>query len=251
MKLLTILFTVLSFSLLADEKKPLKIIQVAGGCCHEYKEQMKLTSEAFKKSFNCTVDTFVEGTNRTALHSKLKEKNWSTGYDAVVLSLCFGHVKDDKFILSIVEEAAKNKKGLVFLHCSLHNFRSTKTGTSAWRKLMGLTSKGHEKAADLLCENTNTTHPIMKDFPQAHTFKAEEVYIITKKHENVKELARAYGKKTKKWHPVIWTSQYEDNKIFGTSIGHTTSTYKDKVYTDLLCRGLLWSVDRLLNNTKP
>ncbi|WDE97339.1 ThuA domain-containing protein [Lentisphaera profundi] len=245
MKLLSVLFIALSFGLLAEDKKPLKIIQIAGGCCHEYKEQMKLTSEAFKKSFNCTVDTFVDGSDRTSHHAKLKEKNWSKAYDAVVFSLCAGHVKDDEFILSIVEEASKNKKGLVFLHCSLHNFRSTKIGTDAWRKLMGLTSIGHEHKGDLICENTDATHPVMKNFPPDYTFKEEEVYIITKKGANVKELARAYGKRTKKWHPVIWTSEYEQSKIFGTSIGHTTATYEDKVYTDLLCRGLLWSVGKL------
>jgi type 1 glutamine amidotransferase len=229
----------------AKAPKSLKVLQIAGGCCHEYEKQMALTSEAFKKNFNCTVDTFVEGKNRTDLHSKLKSENWSEGYDAVLLSLCFGHVKDDKYILSIVEEAAKNKKGLIFLHCSLHNFRSTTEGTNAWRKLMGLSSKGHESKGDLVCENTNPKHPVMKGFPQAHTFPEEEVYIITKVHENAKELARSFGKKTKKFHPVIWTSEYNGCKVFGTSIGHSTVTYKDKVYTDLVSRGLLWTVDGL------
>ncbi len=147
MKILSVLCALIFMvSCQAQEATPkkLKVLQIAGGCCHDYPKQMELTSQAFKKNFNCTVDTFVEGTNRTHLHAKLKSKNWSDGYDVVLLSLCFGHVKDDKYILSIVEEASKNKKGLVFLHCSLHNFRSTTEGTNAWRELMGLTSKGHE-----------------------------------------------------------------------------------------------------------
>ena len=91
----------------------------------------------------------------------------------------------------------------------------------------------------------------MKGFPQAHTFPVEEVYIITKVHENAKELGRSYGTKTKKHHPVIWTSEYNGCKVFGTSIGHSTQTYKDKVFTDLISRGLLWTVNGLKEDGKP
>ena len=231
-----------------SEKKTLKILQAAGGCCHDYPAQMKLLQEAFEKNFKCKVETHVDGKSRTHIHSKLKQKNWSEGFDVVLLSLCFGHVKDDDYIMSLVEEASKNKKGLVFL---LHNFRSTEKGTSAWRKMLGLTSKAHEKKGDLVCENTKPEHPIMKGFPQAHTFPVEEVYIITKVHENAKELARSYGPKTKKFHPVIWTSEFKGCKVFGTSIGHSTVTYKDKVFTDLVSRGLLWTVDGLKEDGKP
>ena len=250
-KLFFILLAFCGLACFGQEKKTLKILQVAGGCCHEYPAQMKLTKEAFEKNFNCKVDSHVEGTGRTHIHSKMKEKNWAEGYDVVLLSLCFGHVKDDAYILSLVEEASKNKKGLVFIHCSLHNFRSTEKGTSAWRKMMGLTSKGHEKKGDLVCENTNPEHPVMKGFPQAHTFPAEEVYIITKVHENAKELGRAYGAKTKKQHPVIWTSEFNGCKVFGTSIGHSTQTYKNKIFTDLVSRGVLWTVNGLKEDGQP
>lgn len=252
MKTFLILFMIigLSFTVLAEQKQ-IKIIQVAGGCCHEYDKQMPLTKAAFEKSFNCKVDSFVEGTGRTHLHSKLKEKNWSEGYDVVLLSLCFGHIKDDEFILSVVEEASKNNKGIVFLHCSLHNFRSTEKGTAAWRKLLGLTSQSHEKKGDLVCENTNPEHPIMKGFPQAITFPDEEVYIITKKDEKVKELGRAFGAKTKEFHPVIWTQEVSGCKVFGTSVGHSTGTYKVQAYTDLLTRGLLWTINGLNTDGTP
>lgn len=251
MRVLLLLTLLLSVACQSSAPKSLKVLQVAGGCCHEYEKQMALLKESFTKDFNCSVDTYVEGTNRTHLMSKIKEPNWSDGYDVVLLSLCFGHVKDDAYILSLVEEASKNNKGIVFLHCSLHNFRSTTTGTNEWREFLGLTSKGHEHKNDLVCENTNPEHPIMKPFPQAHTFPEEEVYIITKVHKNAKELGRSFGEKTKKFHPVIWTSEYKDCKIFGTSIGHSTITYHDEVYTDLVSRGLLWTVNGLNNDGTP
>jgi len=234
-----------------ETARQLKILQVAGGCCHEYEKQTKLLSEAFNKNFNCHVDTFVEGTSRTALHSKLQQKDWSKGYDVVLMSLCSGHVKDDKYILSIVAEAQKAQKGLVFLHCSLHNFRSTTAGTKAWRELMGLSSVGHEPAGDVLCENTKPEHPIMKGFPVDYVFPKEEVYKITQVHGNTQELARSFGVRSKKFHPVIWVQNYNNSKVFGTSIGHSTSTYKMKTYTDLVSRGLLWSANALKEDGSP
>ena len=110
---------------------------------------------------------------------------------------------------------------------------------------MGLTSVGHEKQGNLVCENTAPEHPIMKGFPEAHEFPVEEVYMITKVHENAKELARSWGKSTKKFHPVIWTNEFQGSKVFGTSIGHSTVTYSDKYYLDLVTRGVLWTAGKL------
>ncbi|MCM8532014.1 MAG: ThuA domain-containing protein [Lentisphaeraceae bacterium] len=225
--------------------KKLKVLQLAGGCCHDYPMQMEALEKTFEASANCEVTTFIEGTNRTHKHSKLLKANWSAGYDVILMSFCYGHVKDDDYIMSIVDEASKNNKSLVFLHCSLHNFRSTEKGTNAWRELMGLTSKGHEKKETLVCENTAENHPIMKGFPQAKEFPVEEVYIITKIHENTKELGRAFGRTTKRFHPVIWTSEYKGCKVFGTSIGHSNVTYKDADFLNLVSRGLQWTAGTL------
>ena len=69
MKILSILVLLFSLGscqtaipLEATVPKKLKVLQIAGGCCHEYSKQMKLLSTAFNKNFNCQVDTFVEGT---------------------------------------------------------------------------------------------------------------------------------------------------------------------------------------------
>ena len=163
----------------------------------------------------------------------------------VLLSLCFGHVKDDDFILSIVAEAAEGNKGLVFIHCSLHNFRSTEEGTQAWRALMGVTSIGHEKRTAVVYESSLPDHPIMKGFPAVADFDGEEVYKIVKVEPGVKELARAYGSETEAYHTAVWTYEYGDNRVFGTSLGHSTSSYGREEFLELVSRGVLWTAGKL------
>jgi len=253
-RLILALGVCLAFTGSASAKpKPLSILHIGGGCCHEYANQAKLLKKGIEGAVNAKMDVFVEGKDRTHLHSLLKKKNWSSGYDVVIFSICYGHVDDEDFVESVVLEAAKNKKGLVFLHCSLHNFRSTpEKGTEAWRNLMGLHSSGHEKRMDEVVENILPDHPIMAGFPQKKVFPAEEVYIVIKQLKSVVPLAKAYGpKKTKKYHPVIWTHLYKESRIFGTSLGHSTSTFRDKMFIELVTRGTLWTANKLEKDGSP
>ena len=99
--------------------------------------------------------------------------------------------------------------------------------------------------ATVVCENTAPEFPIMIGFPQAYEFPVEEVYLITEVQKTAKELVGALGEKTKTFHPIIWTNEFKGCKVFGTSIGHSTVTYSDEQYLDLVSSGLLWTDDRL------
>ena len=241
----------LSFTSFAEDEKTLKIIHVAGGCCHDYKSQKTILKEGLEKRINCKVDLFVEGKSKNHKHSLFQKKDWSKGYDLVLFNICFGGVTDDDFIKNIVAETAKDGKGAVFLHCSLHTFRNAKSGTTAYRQLMGLSSKNHGKKSPILVENLKKAHPIMKGFPELWQTPNGELYNIFAQGEKAEILAQGHYPDDKKTQACIWTNLYKESKIFGMSLGHHNETMAAKEYQDVLSRGVLWTVGKLQDDGKP
>ena len=248
--LFSLILTSLTF-MLSAEVKPLKIIQVSGGCCHDYVNQQNINKEGLEKRINCKVENFTEGKKRDHRHSLFDKKDWSKGYDVVLFNICYGGITDDQYITDIVAESAKNGKGVMFLHCSLHTFRGAKEGATAWRALMGLSSKKHGKKSPILVENLKEKHPIMLDFPQIWQTPNGELYNIFAKGENVEVLARGHYPDSDDNHACIWTNKYQQSKVFGISLGHHNETMKAKEYQDLLSRGTLWTVGKLKADGKP
>ena len=250
--LLTVLFILgFSVSVLAEDAKTLKICHVAGGCCHDYENQKNILKEGLEKRINCKVDLFVEGKDKNHMHSLFKKKNWSEGYDIILFNICFGGVTDDAFIKSVVDETAKNGKGAIFLHCSLHTFRNAKTAIKDYRELMGLSSKNHGKKSPILVENVNEKHPIMKGFPQIWQTPNGELYNIFAQGEKVEILCKGHYPDVKATNVCIWTNLYKESKVFGMSLGHHNETMQAKEYQDVLSRGVLWTVGKLQDDGKP
>lgn len=231
----------------APQIKPLKVLLVTGGCCHDYDTQKLILEEGLRSRANVEVTVFHEEgpegkKDRTHKLSLYQKKNWAEGYDVVVHNECFGAITDNDFIDSI---AKPHHDGVpaVMLHCSTHSYRAATT--DEWRKTLGQTSMKHEKARDLTIKNRAEDHPIMKKFPKEWVSPQDELYINLKLWENFKPLAFAYGEETKQEHAVIWTNQYGKGKVFGTTLGHGNDTMSDPVFLDLVTRGVLWVTDRL------
>ena len=251
MKKLLFLLILTGLSLFSAEVKPLKVVQISGGCCHDYPNQQNINKDGLEKRINCTVENFTEGTKRDHRHSLLDKKDWSKGYDVVLYNICYGGITDDQYISDIVDETAKNGKGVIILHCSLHTFRNARQGATAWRALMGLSSKKHGKKSPILVENVKEKHPIMIDFPQMWQTPNGELYNIFAKGENVEVLANGHYANSKDTHPCIWTNKYNESKVFGMSLGHHNETMQAKEYQDILSRGVLWTSGKLKEDGKP
>ncbi|MCM8529429.1 MAG: hypothetical protein NE327_23095, partial [Lentisphaeraceae bacterium] len=60
MKFLLSVFMIIGFSFtaLAEDSNTLKIIHVAGGCCHDYENQKNILKNGLEKRINCKVDLF-------------------------------------------------------------------------------------------------------------------------------------------------------------------------------------------------
>ena len=237
----------------AAKVKPLKILMVCGGCCHDYENQKRILAEGLSAranvEFTIVHEEGPEGKKDKNHRISIYEKeDWAKGYDLVLHNECFGGIEDVAFVERI---AKPHKEGVpaVVLHCSAHSYRAAKT--DEWRKVVGQKSMSHEKNRDLLVKNLAPEHPVMKGFPMEWLDKADELYKNEELYPGFVPLAKAYGEDTKKDHNVIWVNTYGEGKVFGTTLGHNNSTMEAPEYLDLVARGLLWACGKLDANGKP
>lgn len=239
-------------SLKADDKPTaLKGLLITGGCCHDYENQKRIITEGMSQRVNITWDVIHEGgSGKDHKVSVYSDPNWAKKYDIIFHNECFGGVTDDDFVKGI---AAAHHDGVpaIFVHCSLHSYRNAPVGADAWRELIGVTSRSHEKKRGVKAVRVNDGHPVMKGFPEQWQTPNGELYKIEREWPNCIPLARAYGEDTKKDHTVIWLNTFGRARIFGTSLGHHNETMNNGVWLDVVARGLLWSVDRLQPNGRP
>jgi type 1 glutamine amidotransferase len=229
--------------------KPLKVLMVTGGCCHDYESQKMILAEGLSTRANVEFTIVHEGGDkRDHLVSIYQNPEWAKGYDVVLHNECFGAVTDVAFVERIAKPHHDGVPG-VMLHCSTHSYRAAKT--DEWRKCVGQTSMSHEKNRDLLVKNIKPKHPVMKGFPMEWLDAKDELYKNEKLWDNFEPLAKAFGEDTQKDHFLVWVNTYGKGKIFGTTMGHNNSTMSDPVFLDLVARGLLWSCGKLQDDGKP
>lgn len=231
----------------AAEETPTKLngLIIAGGCCHDYPNQVKIISEGMSQRVSISWDVVLEGDGgRDHQISVYKNPDWAKKYDVIVHNECFGGVKDPDFIRGIVNAHHAGVPG-IFIHCSLHSYRNAGEGADGWRELIGVTSTSHEKKRSVLVKTINADHPIMQGFPKEWQTPNGELYKIEHVWPNCIPLAQAYGEDTKKDHTVVWANKFGKARVFGTSLGHHNETMNTDEWLDLVSRGLLWTVGKL------
>lgn len=235
----------------AGDKPKLKGLLITGGCCHDYTNQKLIISQGLSQRLSIEFDVVHEGgTGRNYKVSVYGEKGWASKYDVIVHNECFGGVADDAFVKSIAQAHFEGVPA-VFVHCSLHSYRAAPAGADAWRELIGVTSRRHEKHRAVLVQNVNVHHPVMSGFPSEWNSPNGELYIIEKVWPNAVPLAQAYGTDTKKVHTVAWTNSFGKAKVFGTSLGHHNDTMNNDVWLGMFARGVLWSCGKLNADGTP
>lgn len=233
-----------------DKPSPLKGLLITGGCCHDYENQKRIITEGLSQRVNIAWDVIHEGgSGKDHKVSVYSDANWAKKYDVIFHNECFGGVTDDAFVQGIT---AAHHAGVpaIFVHCSLHSYRNAAVGADAWRELIGVTSRSHEKKRGVNAIRLNNQHPVMKGFPENWQTPNGELYKIERNWPNCIPLAKAYGEDTKKDHTVIWLNTFGNARVFGTSLGHHNETMNNEVWLGVVARGLLWSVDRLQPNGK-
>jgi type 1 glutamine amidotransferase len=226
----------------AAEVKPLRVLLVSGGCCHDYTAQKDVLAKGLEARAHVRVDVIEQGGRTTNTQIELyKSPDWAKGYDVVLHDECFANVKDLDFIRGILRPHQEGTPA-VNLHCAMHCYRS---GTDDWFSFVGLQSTGHGPQKPIDITFVDNGHPITETLSDWTTIN-EELYNQKKLFDTAHPLAK--GKQKPDDDVVVaWTNLYGPKKtrVFGTTIGHNTATLGDPRYLEMVTRGLLWSCDKL------
>ena len=256
----------LTSGLLAEETKPLRVLLVAGGCCHDYAKQKEILKKGIEARVNSSVTVVYDATKGTKPQFEIyKNPDWYKNFDVVVHDECAADVTDAAYVGNIINA---HREGLpaVNLHCAMHSYRwgnfkqAVKVGdeNAHWYEMIGLQSNGHGPQQPITVAYTDKDSPIVKGFAEWTTVNEElynNVQVLTGKAlatGTQKYKDKKSGKETSATTIVVWTNEFGPKKtrIFSTTIGHNNATVEDARYLDLVARGLLWSVGKLGDDGK-
>ena len=251
---------------------PLKVLLVAGGCCHDYATQTKLLKEGIEKRIHAEVTIVFNPSKGTDTRFEIYEKdNWAQGYDVVLHDECSAKVTEKPYVDRILA-AHRNGTPAVNLHCAMHSYRwgdyrapvEPGADNAGWYEMLGIqsTSHGPQSPIDVLYSDS----PILKGLENWTTIK-EELYNNVRVFDGAEVLAngkqlQSPNKRALKANPnakpreanavVVWTNLYgpDKTKIFSTTLGHNNETVGDDRYLDLVLRGVLWTTGNLTKDGK-
>jgi type 1 glutamine amidotransferase len=259
-------------SSLAAEQKPLRVLVVAGGCCHDYATQKEVLKKGIEARVNAVVEVAYDPTKSTKpLFDLFKSPDWGKNFDVVVHDECAADITDQAYVANIVN-AHKNGLPAVNLHCAMHSYRwgsfkePVKAGAdnASWYEMLGLQSTGHGPQQPIAITFTDKSHPVTTGLADWTTINEElynNVQILGAKTlatglQKVPEKKDKKGKVTPASEAnaiVAWTNEFGPKKtrIFSTTIGHNNATVEDARYLDLVARAVLWSAGKLEADGKP
>ena len=254
--------------LAAETTKPIKVLLVIGGCCHDYATQKDLIKNGIESRINATVEIAYNDTKDTKpIFEAYKKANWADAYDVIIHDECAADITDPAYVDNILK-AHHDGKPAVNLHCGMHSYRwgnykepvTEGADNAHWYEMIGLQSNGHGPKLALNVSYFNQESPITQGLTDWTTFPNEELYNnvkifqitpLVRGSQMVKD--KKTGVESKVESIIAWTNLYGPNKtrIFSTTLGHDSKTVADDRYLDFITRGLLWSVNHLSPDGKP
>ena len=253
-------------TLLAAEPKPLKILLITGGCCHDYVTQKDILKSGLDARANVVID-HVHSPDKSTKPPLAIYGNpaYAQGYDLILHDECSAGIEDPAVIAGVLQPHLDGIPG-VNLHCAMHSYRfgnfkeplAPGAENGKWYEYLGLHSTGHGPQEPIDLTYVDPAHPITKGLANWTTIK-EELY------NNIQILtghALARGRQTAKLKDgtmkesetvVAWTNEYGPKKtrVFSTTIGHNNATVEDARYLDLVTRGILWATGHLQDDGTP
>jgi hypothetical protein len=241
----------------ADAPKPLRILLITGGCCHDYAKQKDILKKGIEARANAQVDIIFVADDST--HPQLPiygKPDYAKGYDVVIHDECAADVNDPTIIEGVLKPHRDGIPG-VNLHCGMHCYRignpndpvTPGTPHGLWFEYLGLQSSGHGAQLPISISFIDPNSPITKGLTDWTTIN-EELYNNVKVLDGAHPLAR--GKQGQSDFVVVWTNLYQGKtRVFSTTIGHNNQTVEDPRYLDLVARGVLWACAKLGEDGKP
>ena len=75
--------------------EPLKVLIVAGGCCHDYATQTKLLKNGIEERINASVEVIYNPDTSTEARFEIYESDgWARDFDVVIHDECSANVSD-------------------------------------------------------------------------------------------------------------------------------------------------------------
>jgi type 1 glutamine amidotransferase len=258
------LFAVAAFPVLAQEVKPLKVLLITGGCCHDYAKQKDILKKGIEERLNAVVDqVHSDDKGEKPPLAILGNPDYAKGYDVVIHDECAAAINDAKVVEGVL---APHREGIpgVNLHCGVHSYRvgdpkkEQKSGTpeAMWFDYIGVQSSGHGAQLPIVISVNDEKNPVTKSIVGWVTGR-EELYNNIKVHPSAKALAmgrQGEGDKVGVNNvALVWTNEYGPKKtrVFTTSLGHNNTTVADPKYLDLVSNALLWATGKLGEDGKP
>lgn len=232
-----------AFAAETASKKPLRVLLITGGCCHNYTFQAQALKEAVAKLAQTEWTVVNEGgTGTQAMIPLYDDPNWAKGYDVVVHNECFADTKSPEYVRRIT---APHHAGVpaVVIHCAMHTYRAT--DIDDWREFLGVTSRRHDHQGRYPVKRVESKNPILKGMPDDWVTPMDELYVIEKLWPNARALATSVSEQDGKTYPIAWINQYGKARVFGTTFGHSDDTFRDPSFLNLISHGLLWAAGRL------
>jgi hypothetical protein len=246
----------------AEPDRPVKVLIVSGGCCHDYAQQRTLLEAALKQRIGAQVSHVYydpkpgEQATRPALPI-YGNPDYAAGYDVVIHDEC---AADEDSAAALDAVLAPHRAGIpaVNLHCAMHSYRSgdwkqpvtAGAANARWFEFTGIQSSGHGPQSPIRL-SAAAAHPVAQGF-MPYTTGSDELYNnlttfdVTPVLYGVQPEAQAEADRGKVY-AVAWTHLYgpKQVRVFSTTLAHNAAVMADPRYLDLVARGVLWAVGRL------
>ena len=282
MKNLSVLSTLLATSLAlvspathaADAPKPLKILLLTGGCCHDYKKQKDILKAGLEARANVIVDQVHVDDGSTKPRLPIYgNPDYAKGYDLVIHDECAADINDPAVIAGVLKPHQDGIPG-VNLHCAMHCYRFGDFGkpvtagadNAHWYEYLGLQSTGHGPQEPIEVTYSDKESPITKGLADWTTIKEEHynnIQVFPTAHVIARGKQTTHNKKKQANGTEtvedsvneavnVWTNTYNGKtRVFSTTIGHNNATVEDAKYLDLVARGVLWATNHLNPDGTP
>lgn len=220
--------------------RPLRVLIVTGGCCHDYEFQTRsLQDAAAREGLEIQWKVVHEGGNGTQAKIGLyDDPSWAKDFDCVVHNECFADTKDPEYIRKITDVHRAGVHAVV-IHCAMHTYRAAEIDD--WRQFLGVTSRRHDHQSRYPVTVLKPDHVTMQAIPSDYVTPKDELYIIEKVWPNTTVLAESASENDGVKQPVFWTNQFGKARVFGTTYGHSNETFSDAVFLRTLLLGIQWA----------
>jgi hypothetical protein len=255
----------------AADTKPLRVLLITGGCCHDYTKQKDILKKGVEARANAVVDQIhteiPKGTSATQPPLPIYgNPDYAKGYDVVIHDECAADISDPAIIKGVLAPHSTGIPG-VNLHCAMHCYRIGNPNEPAtpgsdramWFDYLGIQSSGHGAQLPIAVRFTEKNQALTKGLGDWTTIN-EELYNNIQIFPTAKRLALGSqitknrdGVTRTNDYVVAWANEYQGIRVFSTTLGHNNATVADARYLDLVTRGLLWACRKLddQGNIKP